>query len=155
MIWFFRVPHVKSNVVILVVAALALAGCSRGLLGGGSSAPSAEPQIAVNNDLALPPDLSLRAPGTARAAAPAAPAADTALYDDEGSVPSTAGALPKGTQGDVYEKYGISKLKPDGTKKSDWELRQELRAAVLAEKRKKNPRYGTIFNAGELFSDDQ
>jgi hypothetical protein len=144
--------------VFVAFSALSLAGCSSGLLGGGTPAPTAESQIAVNNDLALPPDLSLAAPGTQRRAAPAAtaPAADSgALYEDSAPPPSTAGALPKGTVGDPYEKYGISRLKPDGTKKTDWELRQELKAAVIAEKRKKNPNYGTIFNAGELFSDDQ
>jgi hypothetical protein len=149
---------VTYRLVLIAVSALALTGCSSGLLGRGGSAPTAEPQIAVGNDLALPPDLSLATPGTQRRAAPAAtaPAAqETALYEDDAPPLSTAGALPKGTEGDPYAKYGISKLKPDGTKKTDWELRQELKAAVLAEKRKKNPRYGTIFNAGELFSDDQ
>jgi hypothetical protein len=45
-------------------------------------------------------------------------------------------------------------VKPDGTPKTPGELSAELKKAMLAEKRKTNPRYGTIFNAGELFNDN-
>jgi hypothetical protein len=148
--------RVFRNVIAIGVAALTVSGCASGLLGGGSkSGPAPEQQIAVNNELALPPDLSLAAPGT-RAPPPraAAPVADDNLYAEPGTVPSTVAAVPRGTQGDIYEQYGISKLKPDGTKKSDWELRQELRAAVLKKKQQTNPNYGTIWNVGELFKED-
>ena len=143
---------------LIVVASLciALAGCSRGLLGGGdSAAPAAEQRIAVNNELVLPPDLSLRAPGTGVApqapqAAPSyvPPAQDANLY----GTPAAPGRPVPGQ--DVYEKYGISVNKPDGSRKADWELRRELRAAILADKRKQNPNYGTIWNVGELFKED-
>jgi hypothetical protein len=145
---------VSVKLLNLSIAALALAGCSTGLLGGGgSSAPTAQPQIQVNNQLAMPPDLSLAAPGTAPAPAPTyksaslAPPSDDTLYD--GAAPPAARAPAV----DVYEKYGISKLKPDGTKKNDNVLREELRQAVIAEKRKTNPNYGTIRNIGQLFND--
>jgi hypothetical protein len=143
-----------------LVATVALGGCSSvsGLLGGGNDAPSAQPQqIQVNNQLALPPDLSLRAPGTqpnydnASLAAPAptpkraAAPANTNLY--EGTAPASAPTV------DVYEKYGISKVNPDGSKKNEGQLKAELRAAILAEKRKTNPGYGTIRNIGGLFRD--
>ena len=51
---------------------------------------------------------------------------------------------------DVYDKQGISKVHPDGRPKSKGELLNELRAKALAEKRKKNPNYGSIFNAGNI-----
>ncbi len=146
---------VKLLNLSIAAMALSLAGCSTGLLGGGGgSAPTAQPQIQVNNQLAMPPDLSLAAPGTAPAPAPTyksaslqTPPADDNLYG--GSVP----AAPRAPAVDVYEKYGISKLKPDGTKKNDNVLREELRQAVIAEKRKTNPNYGTIRNIGQLFND--
>ena len=51
---------------------------------------------------------------------------------------------------DVYDQQGISKVRPDGTPKSKGELLNELRAKALAEKRKKNPNYGSVFNAGNI-----
>jgi hypothetical protein len=143
-------PHQN---IIVALAALALAGCSTGLLGGGGgSRPGpVEASIPVNNELALPPDLALRAPGTYNPQVAAAPQND-AIYSDAPPVtnPPKARALPGQ---DIYEKYGIDVNKPDGTRKSDTQLRAELRAAVQADKRKSNPRYGTIFNMRELFND--
>jgi hypothetical protein len=52
---------------------------------------------------------------------------------------------------DAYQRFGISKTRPDGTPKSQAELDRELLEAVRAEKRKQNPNYGTVFNMGELF----
>ena len=137
----------------IAVMALSLAGCSSGLLGGGSSAPTAQPQIQVNNQLAMPPDLSLATPGSGAAPAPTyksasrAPPANNDVYGGE------APAAPRAPVVDVYEKYGINKFKPDGSKKNDNVLREELRQAVIAEKRKTNPNYGTIRNIGQLFND--
>ena len=98
----------------------------------------------------MPPDLSLAAPGTAPAptykSANLDPPPSDTIYDN-------APAAPRAPAVDVYEKYGINKLKPDGTKKNDNVLREELRQAVIAEKRKTNPNYGTIRNIGQLFND--
>jgi hypothetical protein len=52
---------------------------------------------------------------------------------------------------DAYQKFGISKTRPDGTPKTQAELDRELLEAVRREKRKQNPNYGTVFNIGELF----
>jgi len=57
-------------------------------------------------------------------------------------------------EGDVYERNGISKVRPDGTPKTDQELQAELKALYLAKKRQKNPSYGTIFNIGNIFKDE-
>jgi hypothetical protein len=141
------------RLLVLTFATLLLAGCSSvsGLLGGNDrSVPTAQPQIAVNNELAMPPDLSLAAPGTKASAARVANVEDQAILDDAPIAPVARPAAP--TQ-DVYAQYGISKLNPDGTKKEEGKLREELRQAVLAKKRQQNPRHGTIFNVGELFKE--
>ena len=52
---------------------------------------------------------------------------------------------------DAYQRFGISKTRPDGTPKTQTELDRELLEAVRQEKRKQNPNYGTVFNMGELF----
>jgi hypothetical protein len=144
----------KQSAILLV--SLTLAGCSSNLLGGGSG-PTVEQNIPVGNQLALPPDLSLRAPSATTPTYRANPAPgvnDAAVFSDDINAPvNRQAALPKATSTDPYEKYGISKLKPDGSKKDDGVLREELRQAVLAEKRKTNPGYGTIRNIGELFRD--
>jgi hypothetical protein len=148
--------NIRSSLLVSLLA-LALAGCSSGLLGGGKGSPDVQTQIPVGNQLALPPDLALRSPGAVSEnyePNQAQVASTDTVYGDTGTTPSTVGAVPKGTQGDIYAQYGVSRLKPDGTKKSDWELRQELRTAVTAKKRQQNPKYGTIFNAGELFKDN-
>ena len=72
------------------------------------------------------------------AAAPATP------YGSSASVP----------EGDVYERYGISKFHPDGTPKTQTELQAELKKAYLAKKQQKNPNYGTVFNIGNIFKDE-
>jgi hypothetical protein len=143
-----------SGLLVLSVVSMLMAGCSSGLpnlLGGGNAAPTAQPQIAVNNELAMPPDLSLATPGTRAPAARVATADEQAIYDDAPAVAAKPRAVTP-TQ-DVYEQYGISKLNPDGTKKDEGKLREELRQAVLAKKRQQNPNHGTVFNVGELFRD--
>jgi hypothetical protein len=145
---------VKILSLSIALMAVSLAGCSTGLLGGGGdSAPTAQSQIQVNNQLAMPPDLSLAAPGsgvaptkTYKSASLEPPSSDN-VYGDAAPPVARAPAV------DVYEKYGVNKLNPDGTKKNDNVLREELRQAVIAEKRKTNPNYGTIRNIGELFND--
>ena len=54
---------------------------------------------------------------------------------------------------DIYAEYGISKVKPDGTAKTDYELKQELKLAMLKRKQQQNPNYGTVFNIGNIFDD--
>ncbi len=149
----------RSGVMALAVTAALLSGCSSAanLLGGGSSTPTAPAQVRVpvGNELALPPDLSLRAPTQT-----------VDGYQANGQVASLDEAAPVARPAPVqqnvygapavqdnYAKYGISKTNPDGTPKSKHVLQTELRAAILAEKRRNNPNYGTIFNIGEIFSD--
>jgi hypothetical protein len=149
------------------------------MIGVSKSAPD-ETQIRTTQSLSMPPDLSLPPPAAevaeedgqlatistgARAAPPsdataAAAPSDTGLDDsaiaDPAPVPQApaqTAAAPSTDPMDPYAPYGISKTKPDGTAKTQEELYNELRAARLAEKRKANPNYGTIFNVGDLFKD--
>lgn len=163
------------GLALSLTAALAVAGCSetkmQDLLGSGKSATPDETQVRTNRNLAMPPDLNLRPPTgevaedgqlntMASAPPPAEPAMDQAQPAPEPQPVKTASANPPPAQGaeapeqDVYEKYGISKVGPDGKPKTENQLFKELREAQLAEKRKANPNYGTIWNMGNVFKDE-
>jgi len=146
----------------VLAMSLVLAGCGGAsrLLGGmglGSSSPAPEaPVVRTGNNLALPPDLQLRPPGTVTetyqpSPAPAAPV-ETASLDDGlyAPVPTTP---PPAVKKDIYAEYGISKTKPDGTPKLEGDLRAELKQAILKRKRETQPGYGTISNIGNIFKD--
>lgn len=139
---------------MLAVAILA-SGCSSSMssmLGGDEPAQPVNAQAAP--DLSMPPDLQLRAPGTyTPPPAAAAPAEPVPGVDYSQTAAATPPAQPAAT-GDVYERNGISKVKPDGTKKSQAELDAELREIYMAKKRASNPNYGTVFNIGNIFKDE-
>jgi hypothetical protein len=151
-------PCGMKLVCSLVALGLILGGCSSSgvlsSLGMGSSSPTPETNnIQVGNALAMPPDLRLRAPGTAPAPTyqpnvASAPAESNALYSS--GAPAPLAAAPKQ---DIYAQYGISKVKPDGTAKSHDELQAELKVAILKKKQQQQPGYGTIRNIGNIFSD--
>jgi hypothetical protein len=151
----------KTSVAAIMVAAAAvsLAGCGSSkvasMLGTGKTAVPQEQYVQSNQNLAMPPDLRLPAPGSGASSAQAAaytPPPQTAqtnsLYASEPSV----APRPAQPAGDIYDQYGISKYKPDGTKKTDAELQEELKQAYLLKKRQANPNYGTVWNLGSLFS---
>jgi hypothetical protein len=145
----------------VLAMSLVLAGCggaSRLLGGMGLGNPDPAPQAPVvrtGNNLALPPDLQLRPPGTVTETyqpnPPPAPvetaSAEEGLYSP---VPATPAPAPKK---DIYAEYGISKTKPDGTPKLEGDLRAELKQAILKRKRETDPGYGTIRNIGNIFKD--
>lgn len=139
--------------IVLVAVSLLLAGCASSGLLNRSRGPVAEaPPVQSRSNLALPPDLQLPAPGSGRVASYQAATPDDGVYGTPSATPAPRRRIggvtcTNGTQAaDNYECYGISKLKPDGTKKNPTELNMELRAALLAEKRRSNPGYGTIRN---------
>lgn len=161
----------------MLAVAVLLGGCSTGLLGGATRAVAPDQQrIAVGNQLTLPPDLQLKAPTNTAdgyqpnsgVGKPAEPSSnyDLASANDDGQISAgtTSGALygnagtapsaPAAKQQDVYAKYGISKFNADGSQKSDAQLKKELKAAMLEEKRRNNPGYGTVRNIGAIFSDN-
>lgn len=133
----------------------AIAGCSHqatsGLLSDSESTQTAQ----ANPDLTMPPDLRLPPPGSApppepMPVSPAKPvkSAYAAPSNPMQGTPASASQ----PQGDIYDQYGISKVNPDGSKKSDDRLREELHQAILAKKRQQNPNYGSIYNIGNIFS---
>ena len=144
----------------VLAMSLVLAGCGTSRLLGGmglGSAPAPQaPAVQTGNNLALPPDLQLRPPGTAAEAnnqintVPAQPA-QVANVDD--GVTPVAPAAPATPKRDIYAEYGISKLKPDGTPKLEADVKAELKQAIIKRKREQNPGYGTVRNIGNIFSD--
>jgi len=160
------------GLALSLMAALAVAGCSetkmQDLLGSGKDATPDESQVRVNRNLSMPPDLNLRPPSgdttedgqpnqVANVQPPAQPAMDNAQPSNQPV--QTASAQPPAGQAaqppkDAFERYGISKIGPDGKPKSDTQLYKELHDAQLAEKRRANPNYGTIWNMGNIFKDE-
>jgi hypothetical protein len=162
-----------TGLALSLMATLAVAGCSetkmQDLLGSGKDSTPDETQVRINRNLAMPPDLNLRPPSgeiteygepnkVVTAAPPAQPAMDQAqpapqpMQTAAATPPAASGAEPP--KQDVYEKYGISKVGPDGKPKTENQLYKELRDAQLAEKRRANPNYGTIWNMGNVFKDE-
>jgi hypothetical protein len=157
--------RMKSGVLAVTVGivALGLAGCSnpmRSYLEKDTPAQS----VAMRQDLTMPPDLRLPPPGTTTAAPdPGAYANETAsLASPPAAAPATAPATAAATPAPavnngpyaVYTNAGISLTNPDGTKKTDQQLREELQAYYVAQKKAKNPKYGTVFNIGNIFKDE-
>ncbi len=150
-----------------MTAALLLAGCSESsfmdTLGIGKQAPD-ERLVSTNPPLSVPPDMQLRPPADTAAAPTPQQAAATA---DGGNLsgpqsldavptpgesrPMTIDGKPVSKADEIYVKHGINPYRPDGTHKTVAELNRELAAKIREEKKRKNPKYGTIFNIGELF----
>lgn len=123
--------------------------------------PPAQANVAVT---AAPPDALAAAPATTEVASAEQSPYDTGeqqLTTDGSTNTASTGPAVQAAQKrdmksgdpkeDAYQRFGISKTRPDGTPKSQTELDRELLQAVREEKRKQNPNYGTVFNMGELF----
>jgi len=143
-----------------------------------------ESQIVANPTLAVPPDLSLRPPAqgaeTPRQPVasqpvttappnygapepepvqqqavqqPAYPTPQPVPSQQAATAPQTATA-PTTDPNDPYAKWGVSRYRADGTKKSQAELNEEMRQVKLKQKKAENPNYGTIWNLGNVWSDN-
>jgi hypothetical protein len=156
--------RMKSAVVtvLLGVMAVGLAGCGS-TMRNYLEKETPNQNAAMRSDLSMPPDLRLPQPGTTAPApdpgAMSTTAALTAPPSDLESAPAAKKPVsaPKAATSavdDVYTQAGISLYKADGTKKSDAELRQELQNYYMAQKRAKNPNYGTVMNIGNIFKDE-
>jgi hypothetical protein len=150
----------KISGVLAMSLILASCGGASRLLGGmglGSSSPAPQaPVVRTGNNLALPPDLQLRPPGTATEAyqpTPAPPAPVQTASAEEGLYSPAPTAPAPVVKKDIYAEYGISKTKPDGTPKLEADLKAELKQAIIKRKRETNPGYGTVRNIGAIFSD--
>ncbi|MDP9138076.1 MAG: hypothetical protein M3N38_07850 [Pseudomonadota bacterium] len=126
-----------------------------------SNTPVADTQMAsassLPQPLAAPPagevtgSLDSTADDLTVAAEPPAAAA-AAVPDTVAPAPPPVKPAVAGTPRDnAFIKYGISKNRPDGKPKTEQELNKELLAAIKEEKRRQDPKYGTVFNMGGLF----
>ena len=156
--------------VLLGVTAVSLAGCGSTMRNYLEKETPAQ-TTSVRSDLTMPPDLRLPAPGTTPAApdqgasraslasqaALTAPPPDTetlAPARPAKSVAAAPAATAENPADSVYVQAGISITNPDGTRKTDAQLRKELQDYYLAQKKAKNPNYGTVFNIGNIFKDE-
>ena len=170
--------------VVVVAGSVFLSGCSetgfQDLFGAGKYSPD-ESQVHQNQSLAMPPDLQLKPPHAAeRQVAPDetayAPPQTTQppLYDspEQDYAPQQTYTRQQPAQQqvatqqppvyqqpdrpkDVYERLGVSRTRPDGSKKSQSELNEELRQKKMAEEKARNPNYGTIWNMGQVWEENR
>lgn len=143
--------------VLLAAVGLLLPGCGSAMR-DYLERPTPQQETAVRQDLTMPPDLRLPPPGTTAPAPDSGAKASMAMAEPAPApAPANVSPVTQGgavtASGDIYDQAGISRTKPDGTKKSDAELQQELRQYYLAKKRQSNPNYGTVFNIGNIFND--
>jgi hypothetical protein len=157
--------------VLLCLTGLGLAGCSNSMRGYLEKDTPNE-TLATRQDLTMPPDLRLPPPGSATApadpGAASAPAAAQATLTAPPAAPAytapkaaapavkTASTTTEPASGPdaIYTNVGISVYNPDGTRKTDQQLRQELQDYYIAQKKAKNPNYGTFMNVGNIFKDE-
>ena len=169
--------------VLLCLTGLSLAGCAssmRSYLEKDTPTENlnARQDLTMPPDLRLPPPgTTAAAPDSgvpnARAATQTAslttPPSDVPVYNPSATAPLAAApkaapvatrkvatpAAPPASNGidSVYTNAGISLNNPDGTRKTDAQLREELQAYYIAQKKAKNPSYGTVFNMGNIFKD--
>jgi hypothetical protein len=155
-----------STKLVVILAALALAGCSNGssLLNSKSNVPQAS-NIPVGNALAMPPDLQLAVPnqtsenyepnGPVEPVAPAANVNTPSINPKQqiANAPLEDSGAPVPVKQDIYDQYGVSKFDANGKPKKPDILKAELKAAIIKKKRETNPNYGTIANIGAIFND--
>jgi hypothetical protein len=166
--------------VLLCLVGLSLAGCANSMRGYLEKETPTD-NLTARQDLTMPPDLRLPPPGTTTAppdpgvsSAPvanqtasltapptapvedyAAPKAAPAYTAPKTAAPAVTTAAVTDTGKDaIYTNAGISVNNPDGTPKTDQQLREELQAYYIAQKKAKNPNYGTFMNIGNIFKDE-
>lgn len=86
----------------------------------------------------------------------ATPKTTTANTGEASATAANAPAEPpkQPTIDDAYARYGISKTYPNGKPKPTGVLYDELSKAQAAAKRANDPKYGTIWNIGDMFGSD-
>jgi hypothetical protein len=146
-----------ASMGMLCVTLLAATGCGSTMRDLLEHDDPQTQQAAVRQELTMPPDLRLPPPGSVeanRAAAPVYTVNESAVTSS--ASPTTGMQVANRAQygDDVYTRAGIDIYKPDGTRKTDQELRKELQAYYTAQKRAQNPNYGTVFNMGNIFKDE-
>ena len=120
----------------------------------------------------MPPDVRLPPPGTTAAAPDTGAVSSAEMQSAALTTPPTTPvyAAPKAAAPAVktaatttepasgpdaiYTNVGISVFNPDGTRKTDQQLREELQDYYIAQKKAKNPKYGSVLNIGNIFKDE-
>lgn len=160
-----------SHLLIVGCGALFLGACSsmpdiEDVMGLSKSAPD-ESQVKVHQMLAMPPDYQLRPPaegvvndntqpnpyalpaltpgGTPQVTQP------TAVANADPNAPGPTSISPSQSNPNVQN--GVSTVNADGTPKTKRQITDELKQKRIDQERKKNARYGTIYNIGSIFSD--
>jgi len=157
--------------VLLCLTGLGLAGCANPMRGYLEKDTPTE-TMTTRQELTMPPDLRLPPPGSTTAppdpGAASAPAATQAALTTPPTTPvytapkaaapavKTAATVTEPANGPdaLYTNAGISVYNPDGTRKTDQQLREELQAYYIAQKKAKNPKYGSFMNIGNIFKDE-
>jgi hypothetical protein len=122
-----------------------------------AEAPATAAQATSPQQLSNPPagDLAASMDPTQDLNVGAQPSYDTAAAPGAPTATAVSPAVRPAAAGNPREnalvKYGISKTHPNGKPKTEGELNKELLDAIRAEKRRQDPKYGTIFNIGGLF----
>lgn len=154
-----------TNALVLIVLTSALSGCAVANMGSKvvgtvfniKSAPvvvPTEPQVQVGNNLALPPDLQLSAPSQTTDAY--VPNVGTGVGDAHDLAVAKANEPPPPTPvaPGIFAEYNIPIVDENGNPRPRAVLVKELKAAILARKKAKNPNYGTIRNIRNIFKDE-
>ncbi|WP_146256044.1 hypothetical protein [Aestuariivirga litoralis] len=157
--------------VLLCMVGLSLAGCGNTMRNYLEKETPTQ-TLNARQDLTMPPDLRLPPPGTTTAppdpGVASAPAATQATLTSPPATPvasapkaaapavKTASTMTEPASGPdaIYTNVGISVYNPDGTRKTDLQLREELQAYYINQKKAKNPNYGTFMNIGNIFKDE-
>lgn len=154
-----------TNALVLLVLAGTLSGCTMANMGSRvvqtvfhfKQEPVAipvEPQAEVGNNLALPPDLQLAVPGqTTDAYVPNVGTGEGAAHD-MAVAKANEPPLPAPVAPSVFAEYNIPIVDENGNPRPRAVLVKELKAAILARKKAKNPDYGTIKNFRNIFKDE-
>ncbi len=164
----------KCKWLLAALPAMVLSACAettfQDTLGIGKSAPD-ETKVRTVQPLAVPPDLQLSPPSGASSRMAGANTYANDTQSDALAAPPTQGAPtrvasnipaantstppkadgPSGDFYDIYRKHGISLYDENGKRKSITKLNMELGKKLKEERRKKNSRYGTIFNINSIW----
>ncbi|MCA3555421.1 hypothetical protein [Aestuariivirga sp.] len=141
--------------VLLCMMGLCLAGCGASMRSYLEKDTPTE-SLNARQDLTMPPDLRLPPPGAATALPDPGVASTPAYAAPKAAAPAvkTAAVTTGDPKDAIYTNVGISVNNPDGTRKTDQQLREELQDYYIAQKKAKNPNYGSIMNIGNIFKDE-
>jgi hypothetical protein len=154
-----------ANALVLIGLASMVSACSMQTLGSqvvrtvfhvqpGPPPVPAQQQVRVGNNLSLPPDLQLAVPNqTSDAYVPNQGTGEGDAHD-MAVAKANEPPPPPVTAPSVFAEYNIPIVDENGDPRPRAVLVKELKAAILARKKAKNPNYGTIKNIRNIFKDE-